>query len=211
MDVQINLAGRGDRIARIYRQLEPLQGLDTAGRVIYAGSFAKTMLPMPRGGISGGPRVAPARAAQCQAAHRLARRPHHAGRARAVHRGRAAGPACPPGHTSLSGPAERIEDTLGRDFAAWLQTVPSVAGLHLAAMLQPGAPADLDRVVCRAHERGVAVENLAGYFGELPARPGLVIGYGAIGEERIGPARGGWRTASRRLEPGWAGGLSRPG
>jgi GntR family transcriptional regulator/MocR family aminotransferase len=63
--------------------------------------------------------------------------------------------------------------------------VPSAAGLHVCALLRPGAAIDLEEVARRAEERGVAVRTLAGYCADEPPLQGLVIGYGAITRDRI--------------------------
>jgi GntR family transcriptional regulator / MocR family aminotransferase len=167
------------------RPLEPLQSLDRHGRVVYVGSFAKTMLPMLRLGFL----VAPAallpalRTAKqvtdwhgdytTQAAMAgfiedglLARHIRRANREYAVRH-------------------ERVGTLLRRDFADWLTVVPSAAGLHICARLAPDAPVDMDDVVRRAGEYGVAVDGLADLYADLPAQAGLVVGYGGIAAERI--------------------------
>ncbi|MEV7908495.1 hypothetical protein AB0P04_43590, partial [Streptomyces anulatus] len=81
--------------------------------------------------------------------------------------------------------------------ADWLDPVPSIAGLHLCALLRPEVSADLDRVLDRARESGVAAESLAAYCaGERP-RAGLVLGYGAIRAEQVAE---GLRLLGRCLE-----------
>ncbi|WP_433226822.1 PLP-dependent aminotransferase family protein [Microtetraspora malaysiensis] len=169
------------------RPLEPLHSLDRAGRVVYVGSFSKTLLPTLRAGFL----VAPAsllpalrRARQLADWHgdvvtqsalarfidegMLGRQIRKATREYAVRR-------------------DLILTTLRRDFADLLQVMPSAAGLHLCARLVPYADEDVDlgAVIARAREAGVAVENLAAYCGERPARHGLVLGYGGIPAERV--------------------------
>ncbi|WP_405145853.1 PLP-dependent aminotransferase family protein [Sphaerisporangium sp. NBC_01403] len=167
------------------RPLAPLQSLDRTGRVVYVGTFSKTLLPRLRLGFL----VAPAslqpalRAAQqltswhgeytVQAA--LTRfidtgeLPRHIRRATRVYAAR----------------HERIVTALRSDFADWLDPVPSAAGLHLCARLKPGASIDLARVLNRARDLGVATDSLAGYcVGDRP-QAGLVLGYGTIHTENI--------------------------
>lgn len=76
--------------------------------------------------------------------------------------------------------------------------MPAAAGLHLCARLAPDAHLDLTEVVARARERGVGVDELAGYCGEEPAQHGLLIGYGAIRSADLG-------EALRRLARSFAG------
>ncbi|MGH3717211.1 MAG: PLP-dependent aminotransferase family protein, partial [Micromonosporaceae bacterium] len=167
------------------RPLAPLQSLDRDGRVVYVGTFSKTLLPMLRLGFL----VAPA---SLRAALRTAQRltilhaeyagqaalarfidsgelPRHVRKATRVYAARHA----------------LIVAALERDFAEWLDPVPSAAGLHLCARLRPGATIDLEAALSYARRRGVAVEELARYG---PGEPGgVVIGYGAIPTERVRP------------------------
>lgn len=167
------------------RPLEPLQSLDRCGRVIYVGSFSKTMLPILRLGFL----VAPA---SLQPAFRAAKQltdwhgelPTQAALAGFIDEGLLAR------HVrratrEYAARREQIVTALQRDFADWLHVVPSAAGLHLCARLAPGVPVDVDEVRCRAQDSGVAVDSLADCCGEAPTQPGLVIGYGAIPAEQI--------------------------
>jgi GntR family transcriptional regulator/MocR family aminotransferase len=173
------------------RPLDPLQSLDRTGRVVYVGTFSKTLLPMLRLGFL----IAPASLRPALLAARrltdwhgdpvvqaaLARfidsgeLPRHIRKATRVYAARHA----------------RIAASLRDDFADLLVPVPSKAGLHLCARTKPGTPPDLlGAVRARARELGVAVETLADYSaGESPKdespQCGLVLGYGAIPEERI--------------------------
>jgi GntR family transcriptional regulator/MocR family aminotransferase len=165
------------------RPVEPLQTLDPHGRVLYVGSFSKTMLATLRLGFV----VAPAslhraiRAAKyvtdwhtslpTQAA--LARfideglYARHLRRMRGVYQAR----------------HDRIVEVLGRDFGGLLDVIPSAAGLHLSA-LAPSAD-EVAAAVRAARTDGVAVRDLAGYAVDLPAPAGLIVGYGAVDLEDI--------------------------
>jgi len=77
-----------------------------------------------------------------------------------------------------------ILDVLRRDFADRLEVVPSTAGLHLTAWLRQPA-VDVERLVARAATVGVAIGDVAEYYGDGPGRPGLAIGYGGIPLDRI--------------------------
>jgi GntR family transcriptional regulator/MocR family aminotransferase len=165
------------------RPLEPLQSLDGGGRVLYVGTFSKTLLPMLRLGFL----VAPAslqpalRTAKqltdwhgdqtTQAALArlideglLARHIRKAGREYGVRRGLIV--------SALAGP-------LGE----YLDLVPSAAGLHLSVR----SAVDTHEVARRVASAGVAVEPLDRYCFEQPARSGFVIGYGLIAADRIEP------------------------
>jgi GntR family transcriptional regulator / MocR family aminotransferase len=162
------------------RPLQPLQSIDRGGRVVYVGSFSKTMLPMLRVGFLVAPvslRSVLVTAKQLADWHGdvvtqgalaqfideglLARHIRKATRRYAARH-------------------ELIVSTLTRDFG-WLELVPSAAGLHLCAR----ASGDIGEVVARARAAGVGVQALADFCGGQPQH-GLVIGYGGIPLERIG-------------------------
>ncbi|KAB8196356.1 aminotransferase class I/II-fold pyridoxal phosphate-dependent enzyme [Nonomuraea phyllanthi] len=157
------------------RPLEPLQSLDRAGRVIYVGSFSKTLLPMLRLGFL----VAPASLAP---ALREAKRlsdwhsdvPTQAALARFIDEGLLARHIRKATREYAARHA-MIADTLDGDER--LRLVPSTAGLHLCARLAPG--------VSVRPLPGLVVERLEAYCGESPALPGLVLGYGGIMRDDI--------------------------
>ncbi|GIJ52182.1 GntR family transcriptional regulator [Virgisporangium aliadipatigenens] len=159
------------------RPLEPLQSLDRSGRVIYVGSFSKTLSPMLRLGFLVAPaslRNAVRRAKQVTDWHTEV--PSQAALARFIDDGLLAR------HIRRASRvyAERhalISTVLRRDFAPWFDVVPSSAGLHLCVLLRDGVTVDLDR----ARELSVGVADLSGYGGG----PGLVLGFGMIPAERI--------------------------
>lgn len=194
------------------RPLEPLQSLDRDGRVIYVGSFSKTLLPMLRVGFL----IAPA---SLRAALRSAKRLTdwhgdvitQAALARFIDEG-LLGRQIRKATREYAARRELIITALLRDFAGLFRPVPSAAGLHLCARLVPGSgtervtqgaagradqsagtgvgtsadiDVDIDAALARARAAGVAVESLASYYGEAPAQQGLVLGYGRIQTERI--------------------------
>lgn len=152
------------------RPLEPLQSLDRSGRVLYVGSFSKTLAPMLRLGFL----VAPA---SLQPALRTAKRltdwhseaTSQAALARFIDEGLLAR------HVRK---ATRVYAARHARIAAFLgdrlDLVPSAAGLHLCAK----GEADLTA----APE--VAVEDLTTYYAGAPER-GVVVGYGGISLEHI--------------------------
>ncbi|MPZ82740.1 MAG: aminotransferase class I/II-fold pyridoxal phosphate-dependent enzyme [Actinophytocola sp.] len=181
------------------RPLEPLHSLDHGRRVVYVGSFAKTMLPMLRLGFLV---VPPALGPAVRAAKRLTDRQGEIASQGAMAAFLTEGLFARHLRRSTREYAarhERIAHVLRRDFADRLEVVPSIAGLHLAARSRgsPGVGVDIGTVVRRAAEVGVAVESLADYYGEGPGEPGLALGYGAIELDRIEPGlsllAGCWR------------------
>ncbi|MBW8731219.1 MAG: PLP-dependent aminotransferase family protein [Terrabacter sp.] len=171
------------------RPLEPLQSLDRDGRVVYVGSFSKSLLP----GLRVGYAIAPA---TLTPALREAKRVtvwdgdvvtqgaladflsegHHAAhvkRATKVYRAR---------REAL---LEALTSTDG--LGEWLEVIPSAAGLHVCALLRdPG----LDDVLIAeaALAAGVFVEPLSVRHLEQPARHGFAFGVGGIPLTGIGPA-----------------------
>jgi GntR family transcriptional regulator/MocR family aminotransferase len=166
------------------RPLEPLLALDTSGRVIYVGSFSKTLLPTLRLGFLVSPSsLTPTihKAKYLSDWHTstifqavLARFIDDGGFARHVRKlGRVY--------------AERhklIKDLVSRDFKDCLSVVPSIAGLHITALAHESSER-IAASVERAAQRGVSVQQLARFSIELPPRAGLMFGYGAIQTTQI--------------------------
>lgn len=163
------------------RPLEPLQSLDNTGRVIYVGSFSKTLLPMLRMGFLVAPaslRAALHAAKQFTDWHNelvgqiaLARFIDDGLLARHVRKA-----------TREYGQRRTaIATILAADFAEWFEVAPSNAGLHLCATVRPQASIDVASVAVRAREAGIAVDELASYRGG----PGLAFGYGGVSSADI--------------------------
>jgi GntR family transcriptional regulator / MocR family aminotransferase len=162
------------------RPIEPLQTLDQSGRVIYVGSFSKTLLATLRLGFLIVPAslVAAVRGAKfladwhsplpTQAAladfidQGLFAR--HLRRMRAVYQQR----------------HEQIVESLADRFADHLKPVPSAAGLHVAATAPSSTPEELQATLGRASAAGVEVQPLSMFDVGPPSQPGIVLGYGAI-------------------------------
>src|SRR5205814_8121855 len=71
-----------------------------------------------------------------------------------------------------------VRAALAGPLRPWLSPLPAQAGLHLSARLP--ARCDEEKVRAAAAARGIATTGLSQYFHARPARPGLVIGFGAI-------------------------------
>jgi GntR family transcriptional regulator/MocR family aminotransferase len=167
------------------RPLEPLHSLDRGRRVVYVGSFAKTMLPMLRLGFLV---VPPSLLPAVRTAKRITDRQGDITTQGAMAAFLAEGLFARHVRRSTREYAarhERITAILRRDFADRLEVVPSTAGLHLAAFTR--SPVDVGALVERAASSGVVVEDLGSYYGEGPGRPGLALGYGGIELDGIEP------------------------
>lgn len=161
------------------RPLETLQAIDRFGRVVYVGSFSKSLLPALRIGFLVAPpsltralgaasQVAgsePPWAAQATLAS-LIDSGHFARHVRKMRRLYAAR-------------HERILRTLESDFSRFLEPAPSVTGVHLAARLRSKDVHDEREILARARRTEVRFDRLSAYCVGRH-QPGLVLGYGAI-------------------------------
>ena len=185
------------------RPLEPLQSLDRDGRVVYVGSFSKSLLPALRVGYAIAPTTLTAALREAKRvtvwegdavtqgalADFLAEGHHaaHVKRATKVYRARRE--ALLDGLTAPDGLAD------------WLEVIPSAAGLHLCTLLRdPG----LDDVTIAeaALTAGVYVEPLSVRHLEQPPRHGLAFGFGGIPLEGVGPALAALRGVLSSSRPG---------
>lgn len=185
------------------RPLAALQGLDTAGRVIYAGTFSKVLFPALRLGYlvvppelvdafiaaraladRHSPSVTQAALADFIDGGHFAR---HVRRTRALYAERQA---------ALVHAARR---TLG----GLLEVAPAEAGMHLMGWLRTGVD---DRAAARAAlTRAVDVPPLSAYRAR-PTRPsergGLMLGYAAYAPREIDEACGRLALALGSVRPG---------
>jgi GntR family transcriptional regulator/MocR family aminotransferase len=167
------------------RPLDSLQALDTKGRVIYVGSFSKTLLPALRLGFLIAPqslRSALHKAkfvsdwhtptlAQTALAHLIEEGEfaRHIRKANKVYRER----------------HEILANAITRDFSDHLELIPSSTGLHLAALARTASAEQLTAVLRRAMDVGVVFQRLSAFGMSGSAQAGVVLGYGAIATGQI--------------------------
>jgi GntR family transcriptional regulator/MocR family aminotransferase len=166
------------------RPLEPLYSLDTAGRVLYVGTFSKSMLPTIRTGfVLAPPGLGEALVAARQLSDGYGQVAVQAALARFIEDGQLAR------HIRKARKAyaerhARIAASLAANDA--LDVIPSAAGLHVTALLRDGGAARAGRVVAAAARRGVAVDDLAMYVQDSTTQgAGFVFGFGAVAPDRI--------------------------
>jgi GntR family transcriptional regulator/MocR family aminotransferase len=165
------------------RPVDPLQALDTGDRVLYVGSFSKSMLPALRLGycvvpfglvrpfqrakfVSDWHSPLPEQLTQFIADGHLIGYIRRSRREYQERRG-------------------RIEARLDKDFRRWMRRIPTVAGLHLSAWTETANHDEVEDWVRRARERDIAVHSLQQFTHGAAARPGLVFGFGGIALSRI--------------------------
>lgn len=188
------------------RPLEPLHGLDAGGRVVYVGTFSKTLLPGLRLGFVV---VPPGLHRAVRTARSLA--DGHGPVATEAALARFMDEGLLARHIRRTGKVygERRSALLaGLDgaLAPYLEPVPSAAGLHVCALLRSGdaatADAVADAVAGRARAGGVLVEPLGRYRAEAGGRGGLVLGYGAIDAADVPAGLDRIAAAFREVTPG---------
>ena len=165
--------------------IEAIQGLDTAGRVIYVGTFSKVLFPSLRLGYL---IVPPALVSPLAALKFLVDRhaptfeqevlasfmadghfERHVRRARARNAAR------------RSAMLEALVDALGNR----VEVSGANAGLHMVAWLRDTPAAQLDDVIARAADLGVGVYSVAPYYADPPLKAGLLLGYAGLTEREI--------------------------
>jgi GntR family transcriptional regulator / MocR family aminotransferase len=177
------------------RPIEPLRMLDTTGRVIYIGSFSKTLLPTLRLGFI----VAPPSLREAMQKAKLVADWHtpttiqaalaqfidgggfarHIRKAREVYRAR---------HRLMT-------SVLRRDLADHLEVIPSTVGLHIAAVART-ASADRSASRCAGHPTAVSwSRSWRGSGSMLQDHPGCCWGMGRSRPTVSKTGCGGWDRA----------------
>ncbi|GAA6525455.1 PLP-dependent aminotransferase family protein [Intrasporangium sp. DVR] len=160
------------------RPLEPLQSLDRDGRVVYVGTFSKSLLPALRVGYL----VAPL---SLQPSLREAKRVSiwegdvvtHGALADFIAEGHHAAHVRRASRVYRERRLRLLEHLAALDDV--LEVVPSVAGLHVCAHFVDQGVDDRE-VAATAARFGVRLEALSPRYLEQPPRAGLVMGIGTI-------------------------------
>jgi GntR family transcriptional regulator / MocR family aminotransferase len=177
------------------RPLASLQGLDEAGRVIYTGSFSKTLFP----GLRLGYLVAPENLVETFVQARALANRSSAGLEQFL-----AAEFLSEGHFGrhvrrmralYSERQQTLITAVERELAGELEVHASDAGQHLVAWL----PADSNDAAIseRAAAAGIIAPPLSAYSMEARLRPGLLLGYAAYNPRQI---RDGVRKLAAVLE-----------
>ena len=159
--------------------LQSLRATDRADVVFYVGTFSKCMLPSLRLGFVVVPdwaRRTLVAAKNCLDWHcstplqtgvsafitegHLAR---HVRKMRQIYKAR----------------RQMLSELLRQNCADWLEPIPSLYGMHVAAWARNGV--DVDRAVQYLAARSIKIHTLERYYSGQSPRTGLVFGYGTVG------------------------------
>ncbi|MBN8480380.1 MAG: PLP-dependent aminotransferase family protein [Xanthomonadales bacterium] len=162
------------------RPLAALKSLDRDGRVIYIGSFSKTLFPALRLGYM----VLPA---SLRAAYRAAKWLEDRG-SNTLEQAALANFMANGGferHLRRAAQTLRARRSamlagLARHAGQAVEVVDSNAGMHLTAWLRTGSHADCERLAAHARERGLGLYTIAPYALKVSLRPGLLLGYAGL-------------------------------
>ncbi len=169
------------------RPFASLQGLDTAGQVIYVGSFGKTLFP----GLRVGYLVAPEPLAESFATasaelYREGQLLQQAVLAEFIAEGHFVSHIRKM-RTLYGQRREVLLEAVARRYGDTLHALGSDAGLHLVTLLPDGVD---DRAVAQAAlERNIVARPLSGYYADRErASSGLLLGYACVPEDEIATA-----------------------
>jgi GntR family transcriptional regulator / MocR family aminotransferase len=167
------------------RPLEPLHDLDRTGQVIYIGSFSKVLLPTLRLGFV----VAPAPLVTALRTVKLltdwhTEVPLQAATARFVQDGRFARHVRRM-QTIYTQRRQVLLPGIAEHLGRYVTLRPSAAGLHVAVEFRDRSVDD-SALAAQARDLGIAlIPTTYMYADPATARPGLVLGYGAIETPKI--------------------------
>ena len=172
--------------------LEALQSLDRDGRVIYVGTFSKTLFPALRIAYLVLPRpLVPAFVAAKWATDRFSATLAQEALTDFITTGqferylRRAGNRNAARRRTLIG-------ALRQHFGDRVEIAGENTGVHLVVWLNDVRPRDLPAVLARARQAGVGLYSVAPFFTSPPRRAGLLFGYASLTEADI-------RAAVRRI------------
>ncbi|MFG3597960.1 PLP-dependent aminotransferase family protein [Bradyrhizobium sp. RDI18] len=164
------------------RPLEPLQTLDTTGRVVYVGTFSKTLLPTLRLGFM----VVPPSLREAANKAKFVTDWHTAtmaqsALARFIDEGAFARHIRKVSRTYSERHAVLTEG-IKMNFDDHLDLVPSSTGLHIAAYARRASVDDIDAIASRAFDLGVAIQP---FLLERGFRPALCWDMGLSRRRRL--------------------------
>jgi GntR family transcriptional regulator/MocR family aminotransferase len=176
--------------------LEALQALDHDGRVVYTGTFSKTLFPALRLAYLVLPRalVRPFLAAKW-AADRFSPMLAQEALADFIASGQFERYLRRAGARNASRRRTLIA-ALRQHFGARVEIAGENTGVHLMVWLNEVRPRDVDPLIARAARAGVGIYSIAPYFARPQQRAGLLFGYASLSEAEI---RAGVRVLSELI------------
>jgi GntR family transcriptional regulator / MocR family aminotransferase len=81
---------------------------------------------------------------------------------------------------------DALLEGITHELGAWLQPIPSEAGLHLAARIR--APERAAAIIAKARQYAPGAQSIGDYALTPPEQPALTFGYGVIEADEIRPA-----------------------
>lgn len=168
--------------------VDALKTLDWDGRVIYVGTFSKSMFPALRLGFV----IAPTWLREALVAARQATDWHSSGLEQ-----RTLASFIAEGHLArhvrrmrriYAGRHGTIRKAITGRLESIGQVMPTTAGLHVAVLIP--AQSDVRRTVAAASANGVRIAELAAYALGRPKRLGIALGFGGIRQEDVEVAVG---------------------
>jgi len=164
------------------RPLEPLQTLDTTGRVVYVGTFSKTLLPTLRLAFM----VVPPSLREATHKAKFVSDWHTAtisqsALARFIDEGAFARHIRKLSRI-YSERHELLTAGIRSNFGDYLDLIPSSTGLHIAAYARTASLGDIEAIAARAFDLGVAIQT---FPLEGTPQAGIMLGYGAIEAAQI--------------------------
>jgi GntR family transcriptional regulator / MocR family aminotransferase len=168
------------------RPMESLKSLDQTGLVAYVGTFSKTIFPELRIGYMVPPRylnLPLLKAKQVSDWHTcsltqaaLARFMLDGDFVRHLRRVR----------KQYEARRQVLLKHLRGDLAPWFDAIVPSAGIHLTALLKNGASES--NLIALARNASIALYGISAFFVGVPARNGLIFGYGGVNAEEIDKA-----------------------
>ncbi|HEY0802187.1 MAG TPA: PLP-dependent aminotransferase family protein [Steroidobacteraceae bacterium] len=169
----------------ISRPLPALRSLDLQDRVIYVGSFSKTLFPSLRLAYMVCPAALHGDILQakrledlgCAAIDQAALAAFMQGRQFEKHLRRSA--------AELKRRREALIKGLRRHAGAHIEMAESHAGMHIVVWLPRLSFSDLDRLIAKAQTLGLGIHPIHPYYCTRPPFPGLLVGFASVSVAQI--------------------------
>ena len=177
--------------------LEALQALDRDGRVVYIGTFAKTLFPSLRLGYLVLPRaLVRSFVAAKWVADRFSMLLPQAALAEFISSGQFERHLRRAGARNAARRCALIE-SLQHHLGDRIEMAGENTGVHLVVWFKTMRWQQLDALIARAAQAGVGLYSVAPYYASPPLRPGLLFGYASLSESEI---RAGIRKLAALLD-----------